>query len=276
VGITSPFRILSDEGVEILQAICRELELSAGSDNRIAKRSRGGVYRSDFLRGLASDPELLDFLRRLAEAPLEPHPLAHHAIHINFAPDDLSRHVDQWHSDAVSFDFVLMASDPGGLRGGRFEWYAGPVEEGAELLLAKQPLPPEKVRPVEFPAAGWAVLQQGHRILHRAARLLEPGERITLVASFWTPHPELADPADLPSLRGADGNDIAVVEWSRYQALVAARRLERFAAEQARFGRSRDELAADLRAAIASAEDAVVQLGRDEEGGLLTYGDGDD
>src|SRR5712691_6596109 len=62
VAITSPFRLLSEEGVAVMQAICAELEQSAGSDHRIAKRSRGGVYRSEFLRGLYSDPSILDFL----------------------------------------------------------------------------------------------------------------------------------------------------------------------------------------------------------------------
>jgi hypothetical protein len=166
-----------------------------------------------------------------------------------------------------------MASDPTRLRGGRFEWYAGPAEEGAALLTAGEPLPAEKVRSVEFPAAGWAVVQQGHRVLHRAARLEEPGERITVVGSFWTPDPVLDDPTEIRSLRGADGNDIAVVEWARYAALVTARRLERFAAEEARFARTREELQADLRASIAAIESAVDELGRDEEGALMSFGD---
>src|SRR3712207_7706463 len=41
---------------------------------------------------------------------------------------------DQWHRDVVSFDFVLMVSDPRPMKGGRFEWYLGSVEEGKELL----------------------------------------------------------------------------------------------------------------------------------------------
>ena len=162
---------------------------------------------------------------------------------------------------------------PAGLRGGRFEWYAGPAEEGAALLTAGKPLPQEKVRSVEFPAAGWAIVQQGHRILHRAARLEEPAERITVVGSFWTPDPILDDPTELPSLRRADGNDVAVVEWARYSALVTARRLECFAAEQATFARTRDDLQADLRASIAALESAVAELGRDEEGALMSFGD---
>lgn len=275
LAITSPFRLLTEEGAAVLGEICRSLEAYAAGDNRIAKRARGGVYRSAFLLGLATDPDLLAFMRRLTEAQVEPHPIAHHAIHVNYAPEDLGRNVDQWHMDAVSFDYVLMASDPTRLRGGRFEWYAGPAEEGAALLTAGEPLPAEKVRSVEFPAAGWAVVQQGHRILHRAARLEELAERITVVGSFWTPHPELDDPTELGSLRGADGNDIAVVEWARYSALVAAKRLERFATQRAAFARSREDLQAELRASIAAIEQAAEELGRDEEGALMSFGDGD-
>jgi hypothetical protein len=273
VAITSPFRLLTDDGAAVLGELCRELEAYASGDNRIAKRARGGVYRSAFLLGLATDPDLLAFMRRVTEAPVEPHPVAHHAIHVNYAPEELGRNVDQWHMDAVSFDYVLMASDPSSLRGGRFEWYAGPAEEGAALLTAGEPLPPEKVRRVEFPGAGFAVVQQGHRVLHRAARLEEPGERITVVGSFWTPDPVVDDPTEIGSLRGADGNDIAVVEWARYAALVTARRLERFATEEARFARTREELQADLLASVRAIERAVEELGRDEEGALMRFGD---
>src|SRR5437660_11093716 len=38
VAITSPFRLLSDEGVAAMQAVCAELERSATGDVRIAKR----------------------------------------------------------------------------------------------------------------------------------------------------------------------------------------------------------------------------------------------
>ena len=220
VAITSPFRFLSDEGTAALHAICSELEAYAVGDARIPKKRRGAIYRSAFLRGMVYDPTILDFLRGLAQAPLEPHPVSHHAVHINYAPDDLSLNVDQWHRDAVGFDFVLLASDPKPMKGGRFEYYAGPVEEGSALLLAGEELPPEKVLSPDFPGAGWAVLQQGHRVLHRACRLEERFPRITVVDSFWVPLPGVDDPTDLPTLLRADGREIALVEWSRYQALV--------------------------------------------------------
>ncbi len=209
MAITTPFRVLSDEGTRILQTICGELEAQATSDVRLPKRLRGGLYRSEFLRGLYSDPTMLGFLRELGQAPVEAHPLSHHALQINYAPDDLAKNVDQWHRDAVSYDYVMMVSDPRPMKGGRFEYFFGSVEEGRDLLLSGQSLPPDRVRSAEFPGAGWAVLQQGYRVLHRAARLEERYPRITMVCSYYTPHPSIADrcarqmDGRLPSSSGA-------------------------------------------------------------------------
>jgi hypothetical protein len=275
VAITTPLRFLSDEGIRVMHALCSELEGFAGANNRIAKCARGGVYRSAFLRGMSADPDLLEFLGGLVQAPIEPHPVGHHAMHVNYAPDELGKNVDQWHCDVVSFDYVLMVSDPRPLKGGRFEYFLGPVEEGRDLLLGGAGLPPERVVSLEFPGQGWAVLQQGHRVLHRATRLEERGERITAVASFYTPDPKIPDPADLPTLRAADGNDIALVEWSRYASVVAARRLQHFAEEGASFSRSREELQAEMRACIAVVEDAIEELDRDDQGALMSFGEGE-
>jgi len=274
VAITTPFRFLSDEGIAILQAICAELEQRASGDERIAKRVRGAVYSSEFLWGLHRDPTILEFLGSLARVPLEPHPVSHHAIHINYAPDDLSRNVDQWHRDVISFDYVLMVSDPRPMKGGRFEYFLGSVEEGRELL-AGEGLPPERVASPSFPGPGWAVLQQGHRVLHRAARLEEPYPRVTIVGSYWTPVPELEDPTDLATLLKVDGREIALVEWSRYRALVAARRLEHFAATKTDFARPLAELQEELRRIAADLEDAVGAFDREEEGRLISFGAGD-
>jgi hypothetical protein len=272
VAITTPFRFLNEDGVAILQTLCAELEQFAGGDERIAKRVRGSIYRSEFLRGMYAEPALLEFLRGLAEAPIEPHPVSHHAVHINYAPDDLSRNVDQWHHDVVSFDFVLMVSDPRPMKGGRFQYFFGPVEEGRDLLVSGGDLPPERVRSVDFPGPGWAVFQQGHRVLHRAARLEERYPRITMVGSYYTPHPEIADPTELGSLRKVDGRDIALVEWSRYTALVAARKLQRFAETKTDFSLSLEELHDELAASISDVEHALEEFEREDEGRLVSFG----
>ena len=271
-AITSPFRLLSDEGVATLQAICNELEQDAVGDERIAKKVRGSVYRSEFMRGMYAEPTVVEFLRELAQAPLELHPISHHAIHINYAPDDLSRNVDQWHRDAISFDYVLMVSDPRPMRGGRFEYFLGSVEEGRELLESEGGLPDDRVATPDFPGPGWAVLQQGHRVLHRAARLEERYPRMTIVASYWTADTDRDDPTDLLTTLRADGRDIALVEWSRYQARVAAHRLQHFAATKTDFAHSPEELQSELRSIAARLEDAADAFERQEEGRLISFG----
>jgi hypothetical protein len=271
VGMTHPFRILGDEGAETLRRICDELRGAARDNGRLPKCARGVAYRSEFIRGLVSDPLLLDFLRSLARAPLEVHPVTHHAAQLNFAPDDLSQKVDQWHHDAVAFAVVMMVSDPRRMKGGQFQYFWGSVEEGKELLLSGKGLPPERVRHVEFPGAGWAMLMQGHRVLHQAARLLEPGPRTTLVASYWAPHPEIDDPTDLGTLRKADGREIALVEWSRYAARVASRKLERFAMTRADFSRSLQEVRDGLRASIAGIEAALAEFDSRDEGRFISF-----
>ena len=271
VAITSPFRLLSDEGVRVLQTICAELEKDAWGNERIAKRARGGVYRSEFLSGLSSDPALIDFLSGLAQVRVERHPVSHHAVHINYAPDDLERNVDQWHRDAISFDYVLMVSDPRPMKGGRFEYFVGSVEEGKELIESGKGLPSDRVASPHFPGPGWAVFQQGHRVLHRAGRLHERYPRITLVGSFWTPHPEIDDPTDLPTMRKADGREIALVEWSRYVALVTARKLERFAETHTDFARPLEEVRQALAASIADVETAVGEFDSEDEGRMISF-----
>lgn len=270
VAITSPFRFLNDEGIRILQRICAELKLSTSGDERIAKRVRGSVYRSEFLAGMYSDPALLEFLSGLAQVRLEEHPISHHAIHINYAPDELERNVDQWHRDAVAFDYVLMVSDPRPMKGGRFEYFLGPVEEGKELLEGAG-LPPGRIAAPEFPGPGWAVFQQGHRVLHRAARLDQRYERTTLVGSYHAVHPEIDDPTDLGTTIGADGREIALVEWARYAARVAARKLERFATTKTDFSLSHEELKQALRESVADVEDALAAFEREEEGRLIQF-----
>jgi hypothetical protein len=274
IAITSPFRLLSDEGAATLQAICAELERYSVGDERIAKKVRGSIYRSQFLRGMYEDESVLAFLRGLAQAPLEPHPVSHHAIHINYAPDDLSRNVDQWHRDVISFDYVLMVSDPGPMRGGRFEYFLGSVEEGSALLASGAGLPRDRVASPDFPGPGWAVLQQGHRVLHRAARLEERYPRVTIVGSYWTALADRDDPTDLPTIVRVDGPEIALVEWSRFQARVAAHRLEHFAATKTDFRRPLGELQRELREVAARLEAAADAIDSPTAGRLIYFDDG--
>jgi hypothetical protein len=213
------------------------------------------------------DPSLLRFMSELARAELLPHPATHHGVHVNFAPDDVELTVDQWHTDSTSFDYVLAASDPAAVPGGRFVYFRGSVEEGRAILDRGEELPADRLVMPELPGPGWAILQQGHRILHRTTRLDAPARLATLIVSFLTLHPALADPTEarLRNLRLGDGDAIGLVEGARYAAVADAYRLFRFAAQTADFSRPLTEIRDELSRAVALVERTIGEFDRDLE-----------
>lgn len=196
VAITSPFRVLSEEGVAALQQVLRDLR----ADQHIARGRRlsvfltGGVYRSRFLRDLVQSPVLVEHFSRIADTELMPHPLPQLQAYVNYSPEDPTKSVDTWHVDTLGYDAVLMVSDPSKLVGGKFEYFEGSFEEVMKLVGAGSEeeltagwdveLPAERVRKAAFPAAGYALFMQGDYIFHRAAKMEASGERITVVPGY--------------------------------------------------------------------------------------------
>lgn len=257
LALTTPFKLLNDEGVAIVQRIIGQLEAHAITSERTPKYVSGAVYRSEFLRGFYSDPALIQFLSELAQVPLSSLPVPYQALHLNFAPEDIRRNVDKWHTDSVSFNWVMMVSDPGPMKGGELQAYLGLPEEGQNILSAGGSLPEDRVVSVDWPGAGWCVFQQGHRLLHQVTSLLEPYRRMTMVASYYTSVPGMTDPIDRKPLNGlneTDDRDYTLVEWSRHKALLAAKELEVFAASKTNFRLPIAEVKDSLRASIAEVQ----------------------
>lgn len=196
VAITSPFRILSDEGTALFTQVLRDLRADCvvSSGKRLSVFLAGGVYRSRFLRELVTAPEILAHFSRIAGTELVPHSLPIFQAYVNYSPEDPTKAVDNWHVDSLGFDAVIMMSDPAGLRGGRFEYFQGTRDEATRLVGAEseqaltegwtQGLPEERIVKVEFPGAGYGVFMQGDYIFHRAGQLEAPGERITVVPGY--------------------------------------------------------------------------------------------
>ncbi len=196
VAITSVFRVLSDEGVAALQFVLRSLKSDqhVSTGRRLSVFLTGGVYRSRFLRDLVSSPLLVEHFSRIAGTELMPHPLPQLQAYVNYAPEDPTKSVDNWHVDSLGYDAVMMVSDPSCLKGGKFEYFEGSFAEVMQLVGAgseqeltagwENELPAERVRRVAFPAAGHAVFMQGDHVFHRAAQLEAPGERITVVPGY--------------------------------------------------------------------------------------------
>jgi hypothetical protein len=261
VALTGPFRVLSDDGAAAALKIARELEAQAKADTR-SKRLRGCTYRSRFFAGMYSDPRLVNFLSGLAKADLREHPVRHHQVQLNFAPEKLTQDVDVWHYDVVAYDFVMLLTDPEPMKGGNTEFFQGTVEEGMQILRETGSLPPERIGKAEYPGPGWAFLQQGHRILHRAARLVEPYPRISLVASYYCADEWFREPTILPPLRKADGREIALVEWATYVAYRTAERLHKFLSTQPDFSMPVEEVRRRLSECLNEAEQAIACVPR--------------
>lgn len=268
VAVTEPFRVLSDEGAAAALEIARDLEKIAVGDAR-SKRIRGCTYRSRFFDGMYRDPELVSFLATLAGAGLREHPVGHHRVQLNFAPEELSRDVDVWHYDVVAYDFVMLLTDPAAMKGGNTEFFRGTVAEGMAMLAERGAIPAERIGAVGYPGAGWAFLQQGHQVLHRAARLEEAYPRVSLVASYYCADPRFREPTILPPLRVADGRDAALVEWAGYAAYRTVERLQAFLAPGPDFAAGPDAARQRLAACLAEATAALAEFDSTDEGFIV-------
>src|SRR5207244_13513110 len=92
------------------------------------------------------------------------------------------------------------------------------------------------------------------------------------VSSLASPYHAHARPSHRRPLLRTDGREIALVEWSRYAALVTARRLEQFVETKTDWSRPLPELRDELRRTLAFVDDAIEAFEQDDEGRLISYG----
>lgn len=233
---SNAFRILSEEGVEAMRWVCDQIYGNRNEDagtgaNRLGSYARGAGYRSHFIRDFCDSPELAEHLSGIAKVTLKRHSVPAVACGINYAPDDITRAVDSWHVDSVAFDVVMMVTDPKQLKGGEFEIFKGTKFEGRELLGisgeegGSVELPRNRVEAIPFPDAGYGFLQQGTMIFHRACRLLEKADRITMIPSFEVMPGNLHDATN--SINMMDWADPGIhAELTRFEIHRTIARLE--------------------------------------------------
>jgi hypothetical protein len=269
VAVAGPFRVLSEEGAEAARAIALRLKALSWKSDRTASYLTGGVYRSRFLRDLFTSPELAAFLSSVAGTTLAPHSMPSQQLYVNYAPEDITRHVDTWHTDSIGFDIVLMVTDPKAIKGGLFQFFRGSREEAARLLAApvaglikgsSVELPPDRIESMPFPGPGYALFQQGNLVLHRATRLMEKGERITMVPGFVARDTRFADPTNVGSIVNW-GEPGIPAELARHKAWFAHGRLEAVMSDLPMDATPR-EAASALRHAIADASALADLLDR--------------
>lgn len=224
-GVTNIFRVLSDEGAAAMLDVARKLEQFVTSNARISRNVRGGVYRSKFLRDLCTCPELTDAISKICGTPLLPHTLPHQLGHLNYNPLEVGENVDKWHVDTLRIDFVMFVTDPKSVEGGEFQYYLGTKDEVADLKKQGKPLDPAKIKSPDMPGPGYAVVQQGNMVVHRAKGLTQAGERITMVNGYVPADISFPDYTRYDQLYLVDPKHVASSEYARHMTWMARERM---------------------------------------------------
>ena len=272
-AVTDVFRILSDEGAACLYAVCKQLEAFVSSNPRIERCTRGGVYRSRFLRDLCLSPDVTDFMSKISGVDLMPHTIPHQLGHLNYAPKKaVGANVDKWHVDTLRYDYVMFVTDPKKNEGGAFQYYKGTKQDMADRRAAGEPLPSDKVVAPDMPGPGYAVMQQGNMVVHQAKGLTKPGERITMVNGYIPADPAFPDYTRYDQLLFADPAHIITSEYSRHVALQCQRLLDAGLAK-GDFTGDRDSHAAQLSQMAKMAADAAAQIRDSKADTLEHFGD---
>ena len=256
---TSVFRVLSDEGAGALLEVCKKLEAFTTSNPRIQRNTRGGVYRSKFLRDLCLCSEITDFMSRLAGLPLMPHTIPHQLGHLNYAPKEVGADVDKWHVDTLRFDYVMFVTDPTKNKGGAFQYFKGTKHEMATLKEHGQTAPLGRVIAPQMPGPGYAIMQQGNMVVHQAKGLQSPGERITMVNGYIAADPKLPDYTRYDQLIFADPPDVVTSEYMRHVSFLIQRRMAAEAKDM-RFSTNREKYAQTLDEIMNLLHDTIHQL----------------
>ena len=271
-AVSSAVRILSDEGVEAMLEVARQLKKYSVNCERIESMVRGGVYQSQFLRDFCLCTEVTEFLSEIFETPVAPHTMPLHLGHLNFAPDDLSRSVDKWHHDTLGLDYVLMLSDPNLLRGGEFQYFMGTRQEAQEFAERSEPIPEERAISPEFPGAGYAIVLHGNMVVHRATKLTQRAERITLVNGYVPLNSEIEDVCRFKDLSLVDPHHVLFTEWARHKAWLSVGKLQNLIANIP-FTDDRQTITSQLKDAIAEVETAIEDINDEGEATMIHYGD---
>ena len=261
IAASSPFRVLSDEGAEILLTTARRLRaFAARAGDRIENTVRGGCYRSRWLRALCLAPEVTEVMSEIYGTAVAPHTMPVHLGHMNFEPTERPEGpVDKWHHDTIPLDYVMMVSDPTTLPGGRFEYFLGTKAEASELAAKGETPPRDRVVAPDFPGPGYAIALHGNMIVHRGAELTAPAERITMVNAYVSLDRSRADQNRSRDLIAVDDHELLWTEWSRHVAWRAAGRLDRLVNEMP-FTADPDAAVEALQHAIADVTQAIDDM----------------
>ena len=272
VALSSPFRVLSDEGAATMLETARRLRcFTRPAGERIERTVRGGCYRSRWLRDLCLSPEITAHLEAIYGIEIAPHPMPVHLGHLNYEPSQIDTAIDKWHHDTLPLDYVLAVTDPAEVSGGRFEWFWGTKHEAAELADAGKRISLDRTVAPKFPGPGYAVALHGDMVVHRAGPLSEMCERISMVNGYVSLDTTIDEQSRTSDLIDIDDHEVLWTEWAKFAAWRTKGRLARLI-EELEFTSDPDIVIDELENAVGDAQRAVAQM-RARERGLQHYGD---
>ena len=264
VAVSSPFRVLSDGGAETMLAVARRLkQYHRPAGDRIERMTRGGCYRSQWLRDLCISPEVNAHLANIYGIDIAPHPMPVHLGHLNYEPTTIQTAVDKWHHDTLPLDYVMAVTDLANTPGGGFEIFTGTKHEAADLAAAGQRPPAERVvSPALGP--GCVVALHGDMVVHRGAPMTEQAERITMVNGYVSIDPNKDEQSRTRDLIVVDDHEALWTEWAKFAAWRARGRLTHLI-DQLDFNSDMESVAAQLEAAVADVNQAVTEMRAGEQ-----------
>jgi hypothetical protein len=270
VAVSSPFRVLSAAGADILLNTARRLRAHSVSCERIDNMVRGGCYRSRWLRDLCTDPSLTQLMCDIYGTDVAPHTMPLHLGHMNFSPDKLEDAVDKWHHDTLPLDIVMAVTDPATLDGGEFEYFIGTKDEMAELAKQGKQPPRDRVEQPPFNGPGYAIALHGNMVVHRGAPLRKPGERISMVNGYVSTNTALDDQHRHKDLTLIDPPQALYAEWAKHAAWRTNGKLSTLLTEL-EFNKDPHLIAGKLEAALVDIHEAIAQMKDDTKHEMHHY-----
>ncbi len=261
VAASSPFRVLSDEGAEVMLDVARRLRpFARAAGERIERTVRSGCYRSQWLRDLCVSPEVTEHLERIYGLTIAPHPMPVHLGHLNYEPTTIDTAIDKWHHDTLPLDYVLAVTDPATIDGGRFQYFSGTKAEAAELAAAGRTPPEDRIVTPDLGGPGYAIALHGDMVVHRAGPLHSAGERISMVNGYVSLDPTVDEQSRSVDLIGVDDPTVLWAEWAAMAAWRSKGRLEAVLDRQLTFTDDRETVIAELEWALADATRAIEEM----------------
>ena len=202
-----------------------------------------------------------------------PHSIPHQLGHLNYNPLKLGENVDKWHVDTLRIDYVMFVTDPNEVEGGEFQYFLGTRHEAEALHRAGQKMPADRAITPRLPGPGYAVLQQGNMVVHRATGLRRAAERITMVNGYVPSDPNFPDYTRFDQLYLADPPHIAASEYARHVAWVGRERLHAFI-DRTIYNADRAVLAAELEAVASYLSKVSAEIRDARDVPMAHFGDG--